>query len=360
MGAIITSPNGEQELTDFILFEDRVNAGRGVWWPALVGFHLPTLMGTGPAARGRRICPFVAKSGDETVARVLAIVDERYIEHWGEQLGHISMFEALPQTTGIVRELMDEACGWLRSQGMEAARTGFGLSDFPFAIDAYDVLPPGLLRQNPAYYHTLLKEAGFESEKGWVDYKIEVTPELVRRWEHSLDAAAKAGYRIVPLRDVDEDVRLLHFVDTWNDAFNAHWGVTAQDVAEQEETAQLLGPMGMFDCSVIAYADEHPVGVVWAVPELASGMASHAPGRNIRPDELLNFLGIGVRMQARGKGVNMAMASYTYLELVRRGAQYLSYTLVLDDNWPSRRTAEKLGASVCANYMVYRRNFART
>ena len=43
------------------------------------------------------------------------------------------------------------------------------------------------------------------------------------------------------------------------------------------------------------------------------------------------------------------------LELVRRGQTYLSYTLVLDDNWPSRRTAERLGAYVCANYMVYRR-----
>jgi hypothetical protein len=32
---------------------------------------------------------------------------------------------------------------------------------------------------------------------------------------------------------------------------------------------------------------------------------------------------------------------------------------VLDDNWPSRRTAEKLGASVCANYLVYRRDLRR-
>jgi hypothetical protein len=49
------------------------------------------------------------------------------------------------------------------------------------------------------------------------------------------------------------------------------------------------------------------------------------------------------------------MAAYAYLELVRRGAK-LSNTLVLNDNWPSRRTAEKLGAFVCTNYIVYRRN----
>ena len=53
------------------------------------------------------------------------------------------------------------------------------------------------------------------------------------------------------------------------------------------------------------------------------------------------------------------MAARSYLDLAERGAKYLSYTLVLDDNWPSRRTGEKLGAYVCANYVTYRRNFRR-
>jgi hypothetical protein len=51
------------------------------------------------------------------------------------------------------------------------------------------------------------------------------------------------------------------------------------------------------------------------------------------------------------------MASHAYLALARAGAGWMSYTLVMDDNWPSRRTAEKLGGQVCANYVIYRRNF---
>jgi hypothetical protein len=61
-------------------------------------------------------------------------------------------------------------------------------------------------------------------------------------------------------------------------------------------------------------------------------------------------------LAAHGRGVNLAMASYAFLQPIRKGAKYMSYALVLDDNWPSRRTAEKLGAKVCANYLVYRRN----
>ena len=57
--------------------------------------------------------------------------------------------------------------------------------------------------------------------------------------------------------------------------------------------------------------------------------------------------------------MNLAMASYAYLELVRGGATHLSYTMVLDDNWPSRRTAQKLGAEIRANYVTYRRTLGR-
>ena len=99
-----------------------------------------------------------------------------------------------------------------------------------------------------------------------------------------------------------------------------------------------------------------PVGMLLLVPEHNAEVVLK-PGRTVHDDERLNVLAIGVRESDRGRGVNLAMASYGYLELVRRGAKYLSYTLVLDDNWPSRRTAEKLGAFVCANYVAYRRNF---
>ena len=102
----------------------------------------------------------------------------------------------------------------------------------------------------------------------------------------------------------------------------------------------------------------------WAPPEdlqlpILTGQSPFAEGREIQPEERLNILGIGVRERARGRGVNYAMAGKSYLELAQRGWTHLSYTLVLDDNWPSRRTGEGLGCSVCANYLAYRRNFRR-
>jgi len=358
MAITVEELSGEKELTEFVEFYDRVYASRPAHWTGMAALELPMLQGTGPFAEGRTIKPLVARKDGEVVARVAAAVDHRYLEHWHDDVGHVALFEAMPGAREATRMMMDEACGWLASEGMVAARAGFGLGEFPFAIDSYDDLPPNLVRQNPAYYHALLKDAGFESEQGWVDYKIEVTPELVERWERALEGARATGFDIVPLSDVPADHLVSQFVRVWNTAFDKHWGAAPFTEGEFGLLVDILGPLGMLDLSVMAYRDGEPVGVLWVNPEMTA-MAVCNEGRTVRPDEKLNTLGIGVLEEARGKGVNLAMAAYAYLQLAKQGHTHVSYTLVLDDNWPSRRTGERLGGYVCGNYMVYRRNLGR-
>ena len=346
---------GDEELAEFCLFADEVNSARSAYWPTIPDMQLPLLKGEGPGAVGRVTLPLVARSRGKIVARAAAVVDQRYIDHWHEALGHVVMFEALPETTDAVRALMNEACGWLKGHGLEAVRSGMGPAfDLPYLLDSYDLLPPIATRQNPPYYHSLLKEARFESEKGWVDYKIEATADRIELWEHMVRSAESTGIRVATFSELDGHTRVEHFASVWEEAFARHWGVSPQSVEEWEELFAFVGPLGGFDVSVLAYDGEEPVGALLGIPDM-SMLAVCASGRELRPDERLNMLGIGVREVARGRGVNLAIAARSYLEHVKRGNTHLSYTMVLDDNWPSRRTAEKLGARVCANYLVYRR-----
>ena len=356
MSVKIESPSGEEALTEFVLFQHRVYEYRSARWVAMVPMQLPILMGDGPFAAGRKFRPFAARVDGDIVARAVAIIDGPYQRHWKEPLGHIVMFEAMPGTRDAVKLVMDAASTWLKAEGAKAARAGMGLLEFPFVIDDYETLPPDIARQNPAYYHALLKDAGFETERGWVDYKIEVTPELVARYESALEGCRRAGFKIVPLKDLPAARRLHDFEHTWNTAFARHWGASPFRTDELAFLFELFAMFGALETSVLAYRDGQPVGALMVTPATPDA-AILKPGRKLGEHEKLNFLGIGVIEAARGRGVNLAMAAYAYLHLIRAGAKYLSYTLVLDDNWPSRRTAEKLGAKVCANYVTYRRNF---
>ncbi len=351
-------PQGTEAIEEFVRFHDRVYADRGAFWPAFVPLEAPFVAGTGPVAEDRACRPFVVRDGGAIVARVLAVLDARYNRHWNERLGHAVKFEALPGKRDAVRALMDTACEWLAGEGAEAVRCGMGPLDMPFVIDEYSALPPSILRFNPPHYHALLKDAGFETERGYVDYRIEVTPALVSRWESAVAAVARAGVRLVPLRDIVPERRAGVTASIFNETFSAHWGMSPVTEVEQATYLGLFEATGALDTSVIAYRGEEPVGQVTVVPE-TTAFASVSAGRRLGPAERLNWLGIGVRAPARGQGVNLALAGYAFLELVRRGARFVSYTLVLDDNWPSRRTAEKLGAQVCANYVAYRRELRR-
>ncbi len=356
MAIQIETPADEKGLAEFVRFHDRVYEYRAARWPAAQRRQLSILMGQPPYDAGREIKAFAARVGAAIVARATAVVDHHYNAHWKEHLGHLMMFEAMPDSGDAVKRLLDAACDWLRSGGMDAARAGAtGLLDSPFAIDEYELLPPSIVRQNPGYYHAMLKDAGFETEKGWVDYKIEVTPALIERYQSFLEAARRDGFLIAPLRNLDADSRVPHFTKVWNDAFKHHWGMTPRREAEVSAIFKSFAQSRGLDTSVMAYRGEEPVGALLALASSAEH-AILAPGRAVRESEKLNWLGIGVHESARGRGVNLAMAAYTYLELIRQGAKFLSYTLVLDDNRPSRRTAEKLGAKVCASYLTYRRS----
>jgi GNAT superfamily N-acetyltransferase len=358
MSVRIETPSGKAALGNLARFQDQVYATRAARWLSPVDLHLPILTGESPFAQGREIHPLWALEGGEIVARAVAVIDARYQRHWNEPLGHIVWFEALPGSDVAVRTLLDEACRWLASRGAIAARSGMGLLDLPFAMDAYEALPPSLLRQSPEHYHVLLKRAGFEVEQGWVDYKALVTPALLDRWTRSLAGAEPAGIRIVPARDIPPERRVRHLTDVWNDTFRAHFGWSPFSTAEVSLLLAGFEPAGALDLTVLAYEGDEPIGMCLVAAD-DPRHAVLAPGRSLRDDERLNILAIGVRERARGRGVNYAMAAHGFLELARRGHTHVSYTLVLDDNWPSRRTGEGLGASVCANYLTYRRNFRR-
>src|SRR5262245_28468741 len=152
------------------------------------------LLGQTPATAERELRPFVARESGEVVARVCAAVDVPYLRHWNDRVGHLLMFEAQPTARSAVRALLDAACAWLAECGMEAARAGFGLLETPFTTDDYETLPPSTLRQNPREYHALIKGAGFETERGFVDYAMPVAPHLTTRWQSSLESAKRAGF----------------------------------------------------------------------------------------------------------------------------------------------------------------------
>ena len=192
----IERPTSREQLDEFARLPFQVYGGRDAWWPPDVQNEIDLLSRRSLLSTHLEVTPFCARRVGRLVARVSAVINRRYIEHWNEQLGQLIQFEALEGEDVAIAAMLDEALQLLRERGMRAVRSGFAaFLDYPYAIDNYDSLPSFLLRGNPASYHRYFKEAGFVTEKGQVDYTAPFTPEILVRYRRMTDAAAAARRR---------------------------------------------------------------------------------------------------------------------------------------------------------------------
>jgi hypothetical protein len=358
---IVERPTSREQLDEFARLPSRVYGARDAWWPPDAQNEIDLLSRRSLLSEHLEVTPFCARRAGRVVARVSAVINRRYIEHWNELLGNLIQFEALEHEDVAVAAMLDQAVESLRECGMRAVRSGFAaFLDYPYAIDNYGRLPSFLLRGNPASYHRHFKEAGFITEKGQVDYTAELTPELLARYRRMSDAATAAGVTIQSWREFGFLAAIDAWTDVTNSAFARHWGWNPVTRAEVRPTLTSLWETPVADLSMLAIIDGECVGAVFSVPDLSPALARVRLGARLEPERgggtrgaLIN---IGVIERARGRGVAIAMAARSFLAMARRKMRFAGYTLVLDDNWASRRTALTLGAHVTGNFVTYRRD----
>ena len=66
----------------------------------------------------------------------------------------------------------------------------------PFTIDSYESVPTFLHSYNPPYYHGYIKDAGFVTEGGQVQYQVQFTSELAKRYQEMVEFAERSGVRL--------------------------------------------------------------------------------------------------------------------------------------------------------------------
>jgi Acetyltransferase (GNAT) family len=353
----VTTRSGFEE---FARLPYAVYANAEAWWPPDVQNEIELLAGRTALAAFMEIRPMVARRGGHVVARLSAVVNYRYNQHWNEKLGQLVHFEAIEDEEEAATALIDAAVDLLDERAMNAVRSGFAaFLDYPYAIDNYGRLPSFLLRANPPHYHRCFKNAGFVTEKGQLDYTAPLTPEILARYGRAIEGARAAGIELKSWREFG----FLGAVDSWTDvtnaAFSRHWGWNPITREEVRPMLASLWETPVADLSMVAAVGGDVVGAVFSVHDLSPLLAQVKRGVRLDPERgggtrgaLIN---IGVVERARGRGVALAMAARSFQAMAERGMRYAGYTLVLDDNWASRRTAEALGAHVTGNFLTYRR-----
>ena len=350
----ITSPEDHERYAEFA---KSVYSGNQYWVQPDTEHVVSILGGRTPQAEHSMVQPFWVERDGKILATVTAVVDRAYNKHWNERMGHLLFFEALSDDMKAVRDLFMTACEWLSKKGCTAARLEFLFGwQLPLTIDAYEAIPTFLHTYNPPYYHSYVKDSGFVTEHGVVEYQVRFTSETRESYQSHVSRAEEQGVKLRPwdFERLEEETAL--FTRLVNETFDAHWGSPQFTVREMLELT--AGMRGVLVPEFLAFAevDDEPAGFVFALPDLNQTHGRHNSGSGDSKIDRGVLLIIGVRQAFRGLGINLALGSRSFLAMMDKGYRSASYTVVLDDNWPSRRTAEKLHAHVARNFVVYRRN----
>jgi GNAT superfamily N-acetyltransferase len=360
----LTTP---EEFARYVDFGQEVYRNNEYWVPPDKHHLTQLLAGQAGFGPGSSTQAFWVEEGGKIRATVMAFHDEAYDRHWNEKMGHLLFFEALPDQDTAVAALFNEACDWLKTRGCKSARLSLmpGMQ-MPLTIDAYDTVPTIFHTFNPSYYHSYIKNSRFTTEVGVVQYQIQFTPELAGRYREMVKHANDNG---VSVRSWDFE-RLEEETETFaalgNETFSSHFGFMPLPKAVYDGLTLGLKDLLRPDFTAFAEVDGDAVGFVYSLPDLNQAllpMKGKALAENLEEfQHRMNaidhgvLLIIGVKRDYRGRGINLALAAKSYLAMIDRGYKTGSYTVVMDDNWPSRRTAEKLGGQVTRNFNVYRKD----
>ncbi len=355
-----------EELQRYVEFGHHVYRDLPHWVPPDSEHLVALLSGNGGFGSDSQIQAFWVEEGGRILATVTAVADVRYNRRWNERLGHLLFFEALPDQDEAVATLMQAANEWFRARDYQSVRMSMlpGMQ-LPITIDAYDDVPTVFHTYNPPYYHSYIKNVGFRTECGVVQYQISFTPELAARYRTMVERAEQSG---VSLRSWDFDrleAENEAFTALANETFENHFGFFPLPTEVMSGLTVGLKDFLVADFTLFAEVEGSTVGFVYSLPDLNQAL-HRMKGKSIEEnfDEFQQLLKtidhgvlliIGVKTSQRGQGVNLALAARSYLAMIERNYKTASYTVVMDDNWPSRRTAEKLGARVTRNFNIYRK-----
>lgn len=366
----VRSLTSKQELRRYVEFSHDVYREMPQWVPPDPEHLVALLSGNGGFGSESHIQAFWVEEGERVLATVTAVTDDRYDRRWHERLGHLLFFEALPDQNEAVETLMRAANNWFRARDCQALRMAMlpGMQ-LPLTIDAYDVVPTLLHTYNPPYYHSYIKNAGFRTECGVVQYQIAFTAELATRYQTMVEHAEQSGVSLRSWNFDRMEAENETFTDLFNETFEHHFGFMSLPAAVMSGLTVGMKDFLIADFTLFAEVEGSTVGFVYSLPDL--NQVFHRMKGKVIEDNFDEFqqllqtidhgvlLVIGVKTSQRGRGVNLALAARSYLAMIERGYKTASYTVVMDDNWPSRRTAEKLGARVTRNFNVYRKELSQ-
>lgn len=318
---------------------------------------------------GRRSA-WLAYEESKLVGRILAFVDDNYVDFHKKAIGFFGYFECI-DSQDIANELFDIASSWLLDQGMEVIRGPINLSvtnECGLLTQGFDKPPFIKMGHSLGYYPKLMRNYGFRLEHRLLAYYLTTKTATSNRLWDRLDRINQRTLknntihiRTINMRKFKEEVSQIFRI--YNEFMKDNWGFVPSTEAEMNYMANNLKLIVDPKMVLMAEYKGEIVGCSLAVPNLNQllpelkgklfpfGFIKLMLGRKKITD--LRLMLIGIVPQFRERGIDVMLYSETIRRSIDRGFKAAELSWISENNVNLRGILEKLGARVYKTYNVF-------
>lgn len=187
VSVIIKEVGNKSELKKFVLFPFSLYGKNKYWVPPLIFDEMKTLQKEkNPAFEFCSTKYWLAFKDGKIVGRVAGIINNRYIENWGNKYVRFGWLDFIDDEE-VSRSLINTVENWAKENGMEAVHGPLGFTDFDpegLLVEGFEELATFGAIYNHPYYVTHIEKCGYRKDTDWIEFQIkppEELPDRVRR-----------------------------------------------------------------------------------------------------------------------------------------------------------------------------------
>ena len=287
----------------------------------------------------------VALADGEPVARLVARLSPALRDGAGRPYGMLGSFEALEGREEAVRELFEQATGWLRNAGAGSIigpMDGDTWHRYRLNVGPFDD-PPFLLEPyNPPWYEPLWVANGFAVLERYFSKRVDPAAVAAHLEGRARDALG-TGYRLRRLDPSRFEAELGVIYELSRRIFSRNFLYT--EISEAEFVRLYAGARALLDPDLVLFARSpagEDAGFLFAYPDLFRAVAAMRGERGLlaklrflrhrREVDAVDFKTLGVLPEHRRSGVAAALFHEGHRRAVEKGYVHANHCLYKEGN----------------------------
>jgi GNAT superfamily N-acetyltransferase len=352
MSVIIKKVTSKDDLMKFIQFGIDLYKGNEYFVPPLIYDERATLnRSKNPAFDHCDATYFLAYRDGEIVGRIAVIINYKSNERWNQKHARFGFVDFIDDED-VVDSLFGAAESWARSRGMEKIHGPLGFTDLDhegMLIEGFDRMGTMATIYNYPYYQKHMERMGYVKDKDWVEFLIQIPPEVPERFSRMGEIVKKRfGLTVKHLQrkqDVYPYAREMFILI--NNAYKDLYGYVELSDKQIDYYVDMYIPMIRLDfvTLVLRQNDNKLVGIGIGLPSMSDALRK-AKGRFLPNgwyhlykalkgnghNGVLDLLMIAVDPEYQGKGVNALMFNEFIPAANKLGMTKAESNIELEDN----------------------------